>query len=508
MLTTTTTSVWCGAENHHPLFNFPQMYRAYLACRRTKRNKASALAFELNHEENLLALVDELRERRYQPSTSICFYTSKPKRREVFAAAFRDRIVHHLVYQALAPAWERIFIHHSYACRPNKGTHAAAAALQKFLRQITANGKRPASFLKLDIHNFFMTIDRCRLFEMLALRCRNPDLLWLLRVIVFHDPTQDFELQDRENLRRDLPPHKSLFHAQPFCGLPIGNLTSQFFANVYLNALDQFIKHELKCRYYLRYVDDLLLLACDLRKLREWQEKISAFVETELALTINTRATRLAPVAGGVDFVGFIVRQSYMLVRRRTIGNLKIKLRQAQRQLFCTTPSYLAYRFHPETLEDCQATANSYLGHCKHGQSRRCLRKLWERFAFLGHFYKISSHKIVRIDQPLRRRRTLRSQVAWLQRRFQPHLCLIAIGCYFEAFNQDAHKLAAATGLRVQEKWRGFAAGGGFHRNLLLEILAELKKLHIPVVVVRETGRELYKTKERLPEMIIEYPQG
>jgi retron-type reverse transcriptase len=177
------------AEDNHPLFNFPRMYRAYFACRRNKRNKSSALAFELNHEENLVALVEELRERRYRPSTSICFYTQKPKAREIFAAAFRDRIVHHLIYEALAPVWERVFIHHSYACRPEKGTHAAALALQRFLRQATANGSRPASFLKMDIHNFFMTIDRRKLFDMLAARCHDPDLLWLLHIIVFHDPT-------------------------------------------------------------------------------------------------------------------------------------------------------------------------------------------------------------------------------------------------------------------------------------------------------------------------------
>lgn len=101
-----------------------------------------------------------------------------------------------------------------------------------------------------------MSIDRRKLFEMLKKRCRNPDLLWLLNVIVFHDPTKNFELQDRGGLRRYLPDHKSLFNAAPFCGLPIGNLTSQFFANVYLNALDQFVKHQLKCCYYLCYVDD------------------------------------------------------------------------------------------------------------------------------------------------------------------------------------------------------------------------------------------------------------
>jgi hypothetical protein len=483
------------------------MYDAYLDCRRSKRNKPDALEFELNHEENLVALVEELRERRYQLSTSICFYTRKPKAREVFAAAFRDRVVHHLVYDALAPVWERVFIHHSYACRPNKGTHAAALALQHFLRQVTRNGARQAAFLKMDVHNFFMTVDRRKLFDMLAARCHNPDLLWLLRVIVFHDPTSDYELQDRENLRQFLPPHKSLFNARPFCGLPIGNLTSQFFANVYLNELDQFIKHELKCQYYLRYVDDLALLDRATEKLQEWQHRISAFVQEKLAITMNERATRLAPAAGGADFAGFVVRHDYMLVRRRVVGNLKAKLRQAKRQLVCKTETYHAYRFDPETLESCLATVNSYLGHFQHGQTRRCIKTLWQKFAFLGRFFVLSSDKLIRRDQALRRKRTLKAQVRWLHYRFKDHLCLIEIGAYYEAFNQNAQKLAPALKLTLHQNWRGFAHGCGFPKRRLMAMLAELKKQRLPVVIVRETGRELYKAKERLPYMILEYPQ-
>ncbi len=512
--TTTTTFALFAEENHHLLpapsesgFSFPQVYRAYLACRRSKRNKPSALAFELNHEENLVALVDELRERRYRPSTSVCFYTQKPKAREIFAAAFRDRIVHHLVYHALAPVWERIFIHHSYACRPNKGTHAAAFALQHFLRQATANGRRRAFFLKMDIHNFFMAIDRRKLFEMLAARCGDPELLWLLRVILFHEPTLDFEMQDRENLRHNLPPHKSLFHARPFCGLPIGNLTSQFFANVYLNALDQFIKHHLKCRHYLRYVDDFVLLHREAAQVHEWQAAISNFAAENLALAINERATRLAPVAGGVDFAGFIVRPGYLLVRRRVMGNLKTQLRQARRQLVCRAPTYHAFRFHAETLEKLAATVNSYLGHFKHAQTRRCLKKLWRNFSFLSKFFIVSSDKLTRIDKPLQNKITLKQQVRWLERQFASHLCLIEVGCYFEAYDRSAQQLAQALGLKLQPRWRGFAYGCGFPRRFLPKILAQLKKQRAPVVVVRETGRELYKTKERSIYLILEYPQ-
>jgi hypothetical protein len=154
------------------------------------------------------------------------------------------------------------------------------------------------------------------------------------------------------------------------------------------------------------------------------------------------------------------------------------------------------------------AAANSYLGHFKHAQTRRCVRKLWEDFSFLHRFFELSSHRLVRIDQPLRHKSTLHQQVRWLQARFKNHLCLIQIGLYYEAFNAGAQKLAQTVGLKMQNKWRGFSFGCGFPRRFLPRILAELKKQRVPVVVVRETGRELYKAKERLPYLILEYPEG
>jgi len=483
------------------------MYGAYLACRRNKRNKLSALAFEVNFEENLICLVEELREMRYRPATSICFYTRKPKAREIFAADFRDRIVHHLVYQAIAPKWERIFIHHSYACRPQKGTHRAANALQGFLRKITQNGSRRAFYLKMDIKNFFMSVDRLRLFEILVKHHRNRSLLWLLSQIIFHDPTKDFELQDRGRLRRYLPPHKSLFNAPPNCGLPIGNLTSQFFANVYLNALDQFVKHGLKCQYYLRYVDDFVLLDTEAERLREWHSEISNFVADNLALQINERAVRLAPVAGGVDFAGFIIRQNYKLVRRRVVGNLKESLRELRTKLVRRTGDDVVYHFHRETLSSCEASINSYLGHFRHAATRRCLQQIWKEFSFLNIFFVLSSDKVVRIDNALLRKNTFSLQVNWLLQNFEGYVCLIEVGCYFEAYQNQARKLAAAVQLHLLSNWRGFGVGCGFPTSRLKQIVFELRQQRIPVVIVKQTGRERYTARQRSIDLIVEFSE-
>ncbi|MDZ7369367.1 MAG: hypothetical protein ONB43_26450, partial [candidate division KSB1 bacterium] len=305
-----------------------------------------------------------------------------------------------------------------------------------------------------------------------------------------------------------LPPHKSLFNAPPFCGLPIGNLTSQFFANVYLNALDQFVKHELHCDFYLRYVDDLGLVHRKAEILEAWQRRIAHFTNEKLAITLNPRATRLGPVANGVDFAGFIVRQNYALVRRRVVGNLKAKLRRARPQLVRQTSEHRVWRFHPETLAVCLAAVNSYLGHFKHAQSRRLIKKLWQEFSFLRHFFKLAKHKLTRIDQPLRRKSNLKQQVRWLQQNFREQICLIQIGCYYEAFGLQAKKLAGALGLSLRQNWRGFNWACGFPQKHLGQMAAKLEKLRMPVVIARQTGRELHNTKERLPDLILEYPQS
>jgi retron-type reverse transcriptase len=164
------------------VFSFAALWRHYRRCRRHKRRSANALAFELDAEANLLALQSELRARTYQPGRSVCFITEGPKPREVFAADFRDRIVHHLLVAHQERVFEPMFIHDSYACRVGKGTLAASDRLTTYLRQATANGKRPAWSLKLDVASFFPSIHKATLYAIIARRIADPTLLWLTRV--------------------------------------------------------------------------------------------------------------------------------------------------------------------------------------------------------------------------------------------------------------------------------------------------------------------------------------
>ena len=236
-----------------------QLFEAYYDCRRHKRTTRSALTFEIALEDNLMRLLAELRAGSWWPAPATVFAITRPKPREVWAAQFRDRIVHHLVYRAVAPLFEPAFIADSCACIKGRGTLYAANRLERHLLSITENWSRPAYFLKADIANFFGSIRHEPLYAMLAWRIKDPTMLELCRRLVFQDVRRNALVRDAAGTLARVPAHKSLFRADPGVGLPIGNLSSQFFANVYLDGLDQMVKRRLKLRY-VRYVDDMVLI--------------------------------------------------------------------------------------------------------------------------------------------------------------------------------------------------------------------------------------------------------
>lgn len=330
------------------IFSFKNIYRCYLDCRKNKRNTINALKFEFDAEENIIKLEHELKNRTYHPSRSILFVARKPKLREIFAADFRDRVVHHVAVDYLERIWEKIFIYDSYACRKDKGTHKAVIRLQKSLKKVSRSGRRRAYYMQLDIKDFFTSINKEILFNLIKNKIKNQDILWLVKVILFWDCTKSFILRDRQAVMSEIPPNKSLFNKRNKRGLPIGNLTSQFFANVYLNELDQFAKHVLKAKYYIRYVDDFVLLSPNREKLIEWRGAIEDFLATRLNLKLHPKRKHLQPISNGINFLGYISRRDYILVRRRVINSLKTKLRY--------------FKGSPEKLRDL---IQAYLGHFK-----------------------------------------------------------------------------------------------------------------------------------------------
>lgn len=342
--TTRTTSSVSGpsADSTVAPYPFRDLVQAYYDCRRSKRNSASALAFEADLERNLSQLHSDLIAGTYRPGRSICFVVTRPKPREVWAADFRDRIVHHLLYNRIGAGIEATFIADSCTCIPERGTLYAAKRLESKIRSATQNWARPAHYLKLDLANFFVSIDKQILANQLEARVREPWWRALALQVLWHDPRDDFEVRSPRHLFNKVPQHKRLT-AQPVrLGLPIGNLSSQFFANVYLDALDQFVKHRLRCRHYVRYVDDFVLLHESPQQLNAWLAEINAFLPA-LGARLNPSKTILQPVDRGVDFVGHVIKPWRRTTRPRSMA-------QALRRT-AAVPA-----------EDLRETANSYFG--------------------------------------------------------------------------------------------------------------------------------------------------
>lgn len=208
------------------------------------------------------------------------------------------------------------------------------------------------------------------LFELIKKQVRNPEILWLAETIIFHNPTSDYFRKCQASLFDLIPDHKSLFKVPPSQGLPIGNLTSQFFANVYLNELDQFAKHKLKAKYYLRYVDDLILLSRDASQLKIWRDEIDKFLQRELKLKLHPQKQILQSINKGINFVGFVVKPDYTLMRRRIVKNLKGKLWKFNQNLEKITE---------QEIRQVLSMVNSYYGQFRHSNTFGLRQKLWRK---------------------------------------------------------------------------------------------------------------------------------
>jgi hypothetical protein len=333
------------------------LLEAWLDCRRHKRNTASAREFEARQEEELAGLHADLASGAYRPGPSTCFVITRPKPREVWAAGFRDRVVHHALYNRIGPRFEASFIADTCACIKGRGTLYGARRLEAKVRAITANWTRRAYYLKLDVANFFVSIDKRILLPLLERRVHEPFWMDLAELIVAHDPRENVIVRGRADELARIPPAKSLFRQDAHHGLPIGNLSSQFFANVYLDPLDQHVKHQLRAPHYVRYVDDFILLHEDPRQLNAWRAAIERFLEERLQLRLNPAKAVLQPIARGVDFVGQVVKPWRRTIRRRTVHATLTRI--------SSMPA-----------EDVPAAANSYFGllrqasHSAHDRAR------------------------------------------------------------------------------------------------------------------------------------------
>jgi len=277
---------------------------AWRKARKGKRGQPPAASFEQEAADHLLELHHELTTQTYTPGAYVSFTIHEPKRRLISAAPFRDRVVHHALCNVLEPLFERRFIDDSYANRQGKGTHAALDRCQHFAR-------RYRYVLAGDVQQFFPAIDHALLLATLQRVVVDPAVLWLCQQILHSGVGVLAEVYSMDYFEGD-----DLFAIYRPRGLPIGNLTSQFWANVYLNQLDHFVKRQLHCPAYLRYVDDFLLFADDKATLWRWRAAIIAYAAT-LRLTLHTARCQPFPVTNGIPFLGFHVYPNQRRLKRR-----------------------------------------------------------------------------------------------------------------------------------------------------------------------------------------------
>lgn len=358
------------------------LYRAYKDARRNKRNKRYQLKFEFNLEENLINLRDELITATYKPYPSSCFIIHEPKMREVFAADFRDRIVHHLFYNYTHEIFEKTFIYDSYSCIKNKGTHFGIDRLKHHILSVSKGYSKPCYVLKIDIKGYFMNIDRDILMKLCKKTLSNIkkdkelDYMfvdYLLETIIKSNPKDNCNVLGNIDDWEKLPNEKSLFYAQEECGLPIGNLSSQLFSNIYLNDLDHFVKRELKCRHYGRYVDDSYIVSDDKEYLKRIIPEISCFFKTELHLELHPDKTRIFDAYQGVEFLGAYIKPFRTYISSSSLKRIKTKVKNVN----------------VKDIRKVRSTINSFLGVLSHYDSY-CLRRVMfgnnERLKKEGNF--------------------------------------------------------------------------------------------------------------------------
>ncbi len=301
-------------KNLYPqVCDFENIYLAWRKARKGKRGRIQPAMFERVQDDELLALQEELQTQSYRPGAYHSFYIHDPKKRLISAAPFRDRVVHHALCRVMEPIWEKRFIHDSYANRVGKGTHRALDRTQEFARRHTY-------FLQCDVRQFFPSIDHAILMAEFSRLIKDERFLWLCETILKSGEgvlAEEYEMSWFEG--------DDLFAANRPRGLPIGNLTSQFWANVYLNELDHFVKRDLKCDAYIRYVDDFLLFSDDKRQLSAWRKDILQ-KSASLRLNLHDECAQIFPVSTGVPFLGFRVYSGYRLLKTRKAIHFRRKL--------------------------------------------------------------------------------------------------------------------------------------------------------------------------------------
>lgn len=366
------------------------LFEAYRDARKNKRTKRTQVAFEFEHEKKLMRLHKSILNRRYKPLRSTAFISTKPVIREVFAAHFQDRVVHHLIFKYLSPVFERLFIEDSYSCRKGKGTLYGVNRMYDFIDECSEHYSADAYVLKLDIQGYFYSINKDILYVTIkkelfkhinSIKIDVNTLDYLIKTTIYTDPTKNVKVYKDDLNWAKLPKSKSLFYAKEGYGLPIGNLTSQLFSNIYMHLFDDYVTKELGVQYYGRYVDDFVLVHHDKNYLCALVKKIRVFLKENLHLTLHPKKIYLQHFSKGLVFLGAYIKPYVKYVERRCKTSFYVLVEQINAELKENVPN-------DETLYLMRSRVNSYLGTLIHFASFKLRKRVLEGLddAFYHYF--------------------------------------------------------------------------------------------------------------------------
>lgn len=312
-------------SQYNNIITVAKLLRAWEEFLQGKKKRKDVAVFQNRLMDNIFDIHHELKEKTYSHGGYVAFKINDPKPRDIHKATVRDRLVHHLLYRELYGYFDSKFIYDSYSCRVGKGTHKAINRFRDFGSSVSENGTRACWVLKCDIKKFFASIDHVTLKKILVRHIDDKDLLELLENII-----SSFNTEGKQGE-----------------GLPLGNLTSQLLVNIYMNEFDQFVKHKLKAKYYIRYADDFVFLHEDKKYLEDLVPQISEFLEGRLKLTLHPNKLFLKTLASGVDFLGRVHFPEHRVLRTTTKRRMFKKLSQSDKSE--TLISYLGLLGHGDT---------------------------------------------------------------------------------------------------------------------------------------------------------------
>ncbi len=322
-------------KNYSEIISPDNLFAAWQEFTIGKRSKKDVQNFSLHLSDNILQLHRDLANFTYRHGGYSAFNISDPKPRNIHKASIRDRVLHHAIYRQLHPFFDRTFIPDSFSCRINKGTHRAMNRFQAFAWKVSGNHTKNCWVLKCDIKKFFGSIDHAVLLKILITHVRDEKILWLLQNLI-----------------------ESFNSGSPGKGLPLGNLTSQLFCNVYMNEFDQFVKHRLCAKNYIRYADDFVFMSNDERWLRNQIPRISEFLENQLQLHLHPNKLFVKNLASGVDFLGWVHFSKFKVVRSTT--QKRMVRRISEQPTNETIQSYLGLLRHGDAYDLQQEILNLY----------------------------------------------------------------------------------------------------------------------------------------------------